>query len=90
MEEERNVASMPVMADAKFSQAPGHSSTMIATPVIQSARGMAAVSEHSHIMAKTAESVHKMAANNVPFGHCCHSRVSSCHSQLSSVSSHHS
>ncbi len=67
-EEELNTASMPVMVAAEFSQpqAPGHSSVLIATPVIQPAREMAATPERAHIMAATAEPVHRMAATTTP------------------------
>ncbi len=49
-EEERDTASMPVMVAPEFSQpqAPGHSSLLIATPVIQSAREKTAAPERVH------------------------------------------
>ncbi len=51
------------MVDAAFSQLPalGHSCILIATPVIKSARAMAAVPERTRIMTTTVEPVHKMA-----------------------------
>ncbi len=63
-EEECDITSVPVMGAVRFShsQAPGHSSLLIATPGIQPARKMAATPERAHIMATIAEPVRKMAA----------------------------
>ncbi|KAI2655611.1 hypothetical protein H4Q32_018036 [Labeo rohita] len=66
-EEERNIATMPVMAAATLSQpgTPGLSSIMIATPVLKPASEMVAAPERAHVMMTTAEHVHKMAAKTV-------------------------
>ncbi len=59
-EEERNTASVPVMAAGEFSQpqALGYSSMPIATPVIKPAREMVAAPVRAHIMAVTSTLCH--------------------------------
>ncbi|KAL0152842.1 hypothetical protein M9458_051855, partial [Cirrhinus mrigala] len=77
-EEKRDIATMPVMAATKLSQpgTPGHSSILIATPVIKPTCGNGGCTGvRSHNGSDSRAHSQNGGDNNAPLCHCCHSCV---------------